>query len=39
MPVRARRQPCRMGLVLAERTAGAIGLNHDDLQGIGPGAP
>ena len=26
-------------LVLAERPAGAIGLNHDDLQGIGHGAP
>ena len=26
-------------LVLAERTGGAIGLNHDDLQGIGHGAP
>jgi hypothetical protein len=24
---------------LAERPAGAIGLNHDDLQGIGHGAP
>src|SRR5712675_2283145 len=28
-----------LGLVLAERPAGAIGLNHDDLQGIGHGAP
>jgi hypothetical protein len=27
------------GAVLAERPAGPIGLNHDDLQGIGHGAP
>ena len=26
-------------LVLAERTAGALGLNHDDLQSIEHGAP
>jgi hypothetical protein len=34
---RASHQP--LGLVLAGRPAGAIGLNHDDLQGIGHGAP
>jgi hypothetical protein len=35
----ARILPVPKGAVLAEQPAGAIGLNHDDLQGIGHGAP